>query len=691
MWSGRLGGQSSTSPASSQPGSRSYSPAPRRTGSGLGPYITSQQRPGVSPRTSSLSLASSNDSSTSSLLASSRKPNGSALKQSTTAYAGPDPVDVLNQLLGNGTEDASAPAEQPSPSAAATSITASDLELEFDFGGMSLRELALSEDPLTEGPYVHRSQTVEEYEQEKTRFEDLHRSIRVCDEVLNSVENNLTSFRNDLANVSADIETLQARSTALNVRLENRKAIEKGLGPVVEEISVSPTVVSKIADGHIDEPWVKALAEVDKRVTAYKKSSSGTESTKGLQDLGPLLEKLVLKAIERIRDFLVAQIKALRSPHINAQIIQQQNFLKYKDLFTFLHKHHEALANEICLAYMNTMRWYYHNQFTRYETALRKIKLHTLDKTDVIGNEDTSRKGTVLSSSKIAGPPHDAFNLGRRIDILRTGSQAALPSYLAEEDQSTHYLELPFRNFNLALVDNAAAEYTFLASFFAPALGYATISRHFVYIFDPTFQLGHALTRHLVADTYDALGLLLAVRLNQRSQFELQRRKVPAADGYVNGTAMLLWPRLQLVMSDHCASVRALTQALPGKPATTKAEQARLSAAPHVVTQRFGQLVHGVLCLSSNSAAAADGAAGGIGDDEPVVASLRRLRSELEAFLTRYSAAFPDRRRERFLYNNYSLILTIISDATSAAASGKLAAEEQEHFEGLKAAFQEDA
>ncbi len=443
---------------------------------------------------------------------------------------------------------------------------------------------------------------------------------------------------------------------------------------MVEEISVSPVVVSKIADGHIDESWAKALAEVDKRATAYKKTTSGTETTKGLQDLGPLLEKLVLKAIGRIRDFLVAQIKALRSPHINAQIIQQQNFLKFKDLFSFLHKHHETLANEICLAYMNTMRWYYHNQFTRYETALKKIKLHTLDKADVLGNEDMSRKGTVLSSAKIAGPPHDAFNLGRRIDILRTGIQTALSSYLAEEDQSTHYLEVPFRNFNIALVDNATAEYTFLASFFAPALSYATISRHFVYIFDPTFQLGHNLTRALIADTYDALGVLLAVRLNQRSQFELQRRRMPAADGYVNGTTMLLWPRLQLVMSAHCDSVRALTQALPGRPPAAKADQARLSAAPHVVTQRFGQLVHGVLALSADA-----------GDDEPVVTSIRRLRGELEAFLARYGAAFADRRkRERFLYNNYSLILTIIGDT-----SGKLAAEEQEHFESLKTAFRE--
>ena len=154
----------------------------------------------------------------------------------------------------------------------------------------------------------------------------------------------------------------------------------------------------------------------------------------------------------------MAQIKALRSPHINAQIIQQQNFLKFKDLFSFLHRHQPVLAGEICLAYMNTMRWYYLNQFTRYEKALGKIKLHTIDKNDVLGHEEVSRRATVLSASKLAGPPHDAFNLGRRIDILRTSNQAALSSYLAEEDPSTHYLETPFRNFNLALIDNATAE-----------------------------------------------------------------------------------------------------------------------------------------------------------------------------------------------------------------------------------------
>ncbi|KAI8946191.1 Vps52-domain-containing protein [Xylaria longipes] len=672
MWLDRLAGQS-PSPASSQPPSRAYSPAPPRSSSGLGPYLTSQQRPGITPRSSSLSLASA-DSSTSSLLASSRRATGSNLKQTTTTYTGPDPVDILAALLGGGSQDS--PSASDLSQNPTTSITPEDLNAVFDFGDLSLHSLALSDEPLSTIIDSKKQQSPEEHERNKAKFEDLHQSIQACDEILASVETNLASFRNDLAAVSADIETLQARSAALNVRLENRKAVEKGLAPIVEDISVSPITVAKIADGHVDEAWVKALNEIDKKDVAYKRGDSGSDQNKGLQDLGPLLEKLVQKAVERIRDFLVAQIKALRSPHINAQIIQQQNFLKFRELFSFLHKHHPALANEICLAYMNTMRWYYANQFARYENALRKIKLHVLDKLDVLGNDDTSRRGAALSSSRIAGPPHDAFNLGRRVDILRTSNQTAISSYLAEEDQSTHYLETPFRNFNLALVDNVTAEYTFLASFFSPALSYATISRHFTYIFDPTLHLGQGLTKNLVSETYDAIGLLLSIRLNQHFQFELQRRKIPAADGYINGTAMILWPRLQFVMNAHCESVRALTTALPTRP-PPKAEQAKLSTAPHVVTQRFGQLLHGVLSMSTEA-----------GDDEPVVTSLGRLRSEVEAFLTKYSTAFgtDKRKRERFLYTNYSLILTIISDV-----GGKLAVEQQEHFEGLKTAFQEAA
>ncbi|KAG5748451.1 hypothetical protein H9Q72_008594 [Fusarium xylarioides] len=618
MWLDRLAGgpASSPGPSTPQPGGRVY---PRRTSSTLSPYVTSQ-RPGISPRGSSLSLVS-NDS-TSSLLSSSRRPNGSNLRQASTIDTGPDSLEVLETLLAGFSSDR----EQADKKAA---INEDDINFEAVFGGLSLKELAMSEPPDTITVSNRKPKTAEESENDRTKLEDLHRSIEACDDVLNSVEINLANFRNDLAMVSADIESLQTRSTALNRRLENRKQVEKALGPLVEELSLPPEVISKISEGHIDETWAKMLAELDRRSTLFKKKSE-TQTSNAAKDLEPILDKLTFKAIERIRDFIVAQIKALRSPHINAQIIQQQSFLRYKDLYTFLHKHHPTLANEIALAYMNTMRWYYLNQFSRYEKALGKIRLHILDKNDALGHEDATRKATVLSSNRAPGPPHDAFNLGRRIDLLKTNNQTALSSYLAEEDQTSHYLEVPFRNFNLALIDNATAEYTFMATFFSPALSYSQISKNFNYVFEATFELGRTLSKTLIGETYDALGLLLCIRLNQHFAFELQRRKVPAVDGYINATTMLLWPRLQVIMDRHYDSVRHLSNAVPGKP--SRAEAAKLSAAPHVVTQRFGQLLHGLLALSTDA-----------GDDEPVVSSLRRLRSEVETFLTRHAELFGDK------------------------------------------------
>ncbi|KAF5251542.1 hypothetical protein FANTH_3152 [Fusarium anthophilum] len=659
MWLDRLAGgpASSPGPSTPQPGGRVY---PKRTSSTLSPYVTSQ-RPGIAPRGSSLSLIS-NDS-TASLLSSSRRPNGSNLRQASTIDTGPDSLGVLETLLAGFSSDR----EQADKK---TAIVEDDINFAAVFGGLSLKELATSEPPDTTTVSNRKPKTVEESENDRTKLEDLHRSIEACDDVLNSVEINLANFRNDLAMVSADIESLQSRSTALNRRLENRKQVEKVLGPLVEELSLSPEVISKISEGHIDETWAKMLAELDRRISnRFLTSSFSRHAHSALLLSEP---QLTLQAIERIRDFIVAQIKALRSPHINAQIIQQQSFLRYKDLYTFLHKHHPTLANEIALAYMNTMRWYYLNQFSRYEKALGKIRLHILDKNDALGHEDATRKATVLSSNRAPGPPHDAFNLGRRIDLMKTNNQTALSSYVAEEDQTTHYLEVPFRNFNLALIDNATAEYTFMTTFFSPALSYSQISKNFNYVFEATFELGRTLSKTLIGETYDALGLLLCIRLNQHFAFELQRRKVPAVDGYINATTMLLWPRLQVIMDRHCDSVRHLSNAVPTK--LNRPEAAKLSAAPHVVTQRFGQLLHGLLALSTDA-----------GDDEPVVSSLRRLRSEVETFLTRHAELFGDKRKSgRFLYNNYSLILTIISDA-----NGKLADEQQEHFEGLKTQYQE--
>lgn len=510
---------------------------------------------------------------------------------------------------------------------------------------------------------------------EKDKFEDLHRSILACDEVLKSVETYLTNFQSDLGAVSAEIESLQNRSIALNTKLQNRQVVEKLLGPAVEDISISPAVVRKIAEGPIDEGFLHALADLEKRSKTIHTRVKEQPDVKALADIKPLIFDLNNKAVERIRDYIVAQIKAIRSPSINAQIIQQQAFLKYKDLFAFLAKHQPELAQQISQAYVYTMRWYYLNHFTRYRTALEKLKLNVLDKYDVLGEDPTTKRGPLLSQTR--GPPstHDAFSLGRRLDLLRNPSPSALTAYLAEEEKSAHHLEVPFRSFNLALIDNASFEYTFLSTYFAPSQNYHTISRTFSSIFEPTFSLGQTLTKQLVETTTDTLGTLLCVRLNQHFAFELQRRKVPAVENYVNATNMLLWPRFQQILDLHCTSLQKLTSSLPTRPSTAAlltSSSATTSTAPTTLTQKFANLVHGILALSSEA-----------GDDEPVSVSVGRLRSEFEAYLTRLSKGISEqRKRERFLCNNYSLVCTILADV-----EGRLGEEVRAYFERARDGF----
>lgn len=260
----------------------------------------------------------------------------------------------------------------------------------------------------------------------------------------------------------------------------------------------------------------------------------------------------------------------------------------------------------------------------------------------------------MVPGSRGGAAAHDPFSLGRRVDILRTGNQMAISSYLAEEDSSYHGIEVPFRNFNLALLDNVSAEYSFMTEMFS-TLSFQQISRKALEVFSSVFSLGQGFAKQLIENTTDSLGVLMCVRLNQQEAFELQRRKVPVADSYINGINMQLWPRFQVIMDTNCESLKRIG-GNTGRSAVSALSLAggddlNQSSAPHFLTQRFGQLLHGILVLSSEA-----------GDDEPVANSLSRLTTEFDGLLTKLSRIGGDaKRRERFLYNNYSLILTIIS------------------------------
>jgi vacuolar protein sorting-associated protein 52 len=157
-----------------------------------------------------------------------------------------------------------------------------------------------------------------------------------------------------------------------------------------------------------------------------------------------------------------------------------------------------------------------------------------------------------------------------------------------------------FRNYNQTLIDNASSEYFFLTDFLGTSKSHDIVAV-FSYVFEPTVVISSAFTKHIAASTSDIYGILLCIRLTQHFAFTLQKRRMPALDGYINSTNMLLWPRFQVLMDQHAESLRRF-----GVPTGSRSRDETLS--PHAITQRFAGLMQGLLQLSEEER-----------DDEPLV------------------------------------------------------------------------
>ena len=204
-----------------------------------------------------------------------------------------DPLEVLNGIISKRKADK--PGATLSNRDSAPAVKPPRLVDTIDFGELSLEEFIEKEDKREPRRILNSdagAQTIEQFEKESDKFQDLHSAITGCDDVSKSVEMYLSDFQTELGAVSAEIETLQTRSVQLNSMLANRRNVEQLLGPSVEEISISPKAVRLIAEGPIDDNWVKSLNEIETRTASIEAKASSSSNTKSIDDVRPLLSEL---------------------------------------------------------------------------------------------------------------------------------------------------------------------------------------------------------------------------------------------------------------------------------------------------------------------------------------------------------------------------------------------------------------
>ncbi|KAF7301810.1 Vacuolar sorting protein [Mycena indigotica] len=281
------------------------------------------------------------------------------------------------------------------------------------------------------------------------QYVELHNQVETSVRLLNSLETFLSTFQKDLSAVSGQISDLQDRSKDIESRLKSRRRIEKPLSNLITDITVPPHLATRILDSDVDESWILSIEEFERRLVISK----GRSRVKAARDLGEVMEGLRIVAATKIRAFFIALFQPIRTNvTTNMQVMQTSVLLKYRPLFSFLHRQAPNVAHELQRSYIAAARVYYETGFRRYARSLTWIKSRTVEKFEPIVSSERERDVVVdsnrLEHAKIEGP-------------------SVTLAYMADDKTHKSPIEALARSLLLVFMDNATAEYAFVGAFFA--------------------------------------------------------------------------------------------------------------------------------------------------------------------------------------------------------------------------------
>ena len=352
-------------------------------------------------------------------------------------------LDILHGILGD------LPPSSKQEIASETGETESDfsfldkaLEEPIPANVETIEELAQLEEVASETKkqeFNHNDPDLDNFDEKMAEYEALRDTVGKSDRQLEGLQVYLASFQKDLDTLSADMENLENRSRQISRKLDVRQGVEKKLAPIVEALIIPPMIVRQIADGEISLQWRSALKYVMQRQSELSllKERGNFSAIKGAEDQ---LKLVTHKAIERIRDFIVTRIKSLRVAGVNAQAIQKE-LLDYRELYAFILQAHPDLGRDLLQAYINTMAWYYSNYFQRYMRSLEKLNINRVDRSVLLGSDDSSRRGLLFynRAAPTAMKAMDSLSLGNRALIIASDDPSVMLAQIAETNNMVSY------------------------------------------------------------------------------------------------------------------------------------------------------------------------------------------------------------------------------------------------------------
>lgn len=507
--------------------------------------------------------------------------------------------------------------------------------------GVDLREYSTQ---VEEELKVAENLSIQDYIRESTNIASLHHQIVECDQILENMQKILTSFQADLGSISHEILTLQQESVQMNVKLKNRQAVRGELSQFVDDMVVPEEMIVIIMDSPPHEnSFLENLQNLEHKINFLKEQSF--RDARSCNDVKDVVDKLKIRGVAKIRDFLLDKINMFKKPMANYHI-PQNTILKFKFYYKFLMANNRDVAKEIKDQYVDTMSKVLFSYFKSYSGRLMKLQYdESTTHEDLMGLDDSQVSKSFFMSKPNLKTKASVFSIGQRGEVLASDLEAPILVPHALEKTSTRCpYEKLFRSEQYGLMENACREFIFLSEFFC--VQSANAQDLFLQVLGRSLSLLTGNVEQYVQESYDTIALFLCVHLVLRFRGMCHEKDIRALDKYWDTLYSLFWPRLQRVIELNVQSVKECD------PQRMKV----LDLRPHYVTRRYAELSAAFISVNEACPLSVDG----------LNNVLFNLQLEIENFILRMAAVFPQRREQIiFIINNYDVILSVMGEKTS--------------------------
>ncbi|KAH7887619.1 vacuolar sorting protein [Phlebopus sp. FC_14] len=498
-------------------------------------------------------------------------------------------------------------------------------------------------------------------------FVELHDQVQTSVTLLDSLESFLTTFQRDLSSVSGQISELQERSKEIDCRLKTRRRIEKPLSNLITDLIIPPGIAVTLLDTDVGEPWIRAVHDFELRLDALNARSR----VKAARDLMDVSEGLRIVTATKLRAFFLALLQPIKdSVTTNLQVLQSSVFTKYRSLFAFLQRQAMSVAKEVQDSYIAAVRTYYETSFRRYIRSLGWLRSRVSEKSESIA---------AMSGHGILHVDHD------RLSYAKIEGPSVVLAYMADDKTHKEPLEGLLRSLFMVLMDNATAEYSFVASFFvsesrsavresesftaallspehgvtddkrsiagsetmtyirspafdASSSGFTRLSTMekgertelnniWKRIFDPVLEYAKTFLVSVIEPAPPVIPLLTMIRLTEAILAEIQIRQCLPLETFFFSMRLQLWPVFQRVMSEHCDSLKKLAERPSGY--FTKASAITDSTVLDIC-KRYIVMFESFILLTDQS------------EETMIFGNLSRLQQELNKLIVRHTDSVTD-------------------------------------------------